>query len=298
MSNKIGKLTPDNEIIHGLWIGSQLSAIELLTLHSFTRHAHLFHLWVYGNLENELPEGVLLHDANEIILSSVIFKKKESDPKSNIGKGSYGTFSDLFRYKLLYEKGGWWVDMDITCLKPFNFDQIYFFRKHPILDMIGNVMKCPKGSELMKATYEEAFAKCGEHTEEWLLTNKILNKHVKNLGLEKFIFQDYSNRDWWREIEYFIYGHRAIPSGWYFIHWLNEEWRRKKLNKSIFYKKSSLGKLMAEYGIPVKHTTAIFRARMNWLVRLLTRKIMLSLWQFRAYIKLDSKINLSFGRKQ
>ena len=296
MSNEVDKLNPDNKIIHGLWIGSKLSPIELLTLHSFTGHGHTFHLWVYGNLENELPEGVLLQDANEIIPSSDIFRKKKSDPNSNIGKGSYGTFSDLFRYKLLYEEGGWWVDMDITCFKPFNFDETYFFREHPILDMIGNVMKCPKGSELMKAAYEETLAKCGEHTEEWLLTNKILNKHVKILDLGKFIFQDFSNRDWWWETEYFIYDNKTIPSDWYFIHWMNEEWRRKKLNKSKFYKHSLLGNLMAEYGILVKLATAIFKPRMRWQARLHTQKLMLLFSQFRAFLGIRTRIKSFFGK--
>ena len=41
----------------------------------------------------------------------------------------YGAFSDWFRWSLLYEKGNFWVDMDVICLKPFVFseDLVYGF---------------------------------------------------------------------------------------------------------------------------------------------------------------------------
>ena len=35
--------------------------------------------------------------------------------------GSYAMFADMFRYLLLYLKGGWWSDLDMLCLRPWNF---------------------------------------------------------------------------------------------------------------------------------------------------------------------------------
>ena len=55
------------EIVHGLWIGNHLSLLELLCLHSFTAKGYSFHLWTYEALDNTLPKGVELKDANEII---------------------------------------------------------------------------------------------------------------------------------------------------------------------------------------------------------------------------------------
>lgn len=132
-----------NQIVNGLWIGDKLSPLELLTLHSFIEHGHTFHLWIYEDLDSILPKGVVVKDANEIIPYAAVFRKKNADPHIGIGKGSFGApFSDFFRYKLLYEIGGWWVDMDVLCLQELPRNTEYYFRAHPLIPMIGNVMKC------------------------------------------------------------------------------------------------------------------------------------------------------------
>lgn len=240
----------ENKVINGLWIGSKLSPLELLTLHSFVNHGHIFQLWLYDEVENTLPEGVIRKDANTIIPKRNIFRKKSSDPKHGVGKGSYGSpFSDLFRYKLLYEIGGWWVDMDVTCLKPFEFDNPYFFRDHPILPMIGNVIKVPKGSELMKRTFEQTLAECDENTEEWLKPNKILNANVQTLNLERFIQRGMGNIDWWEEVEPFLQKSKSIPENWHFIHWMNEEWQKRGISKSTFDDRTYFTSMCQLYGI-------------------------------------------------
>ena len=33
--------------------------------------------------------------------------------------GSYAGFANFFRYELLRKRGGWWVDLDTICLRPF-----------------------------------------------------------------------------------------------------------------------------------------------------------------------------------
>jgi hypothetical protein len=49
----------------------------------------------------------------------LIFKYKD--------RNTYAGFSNIFGYKLVYEKGNFWVDMDIISLKPFIFTQDYVF---------------------------------------------------------------------------------------------------------------------------------------------------------------------------
>jgi hypothetical protein len=114
-------LSKDNRIVHGLWIGETLGKMELLTLRSFVRYGHEFHLWLYDDIATPLPAGVVVQDASEIIPRKAVFQRAETDFETGVGKGSYGApFSDLFRYKLLYEKGGYWADMDVTCLRPLS----------------------------------------------------------------------------------------------------------------------------------------------------------------------------------
>ena len=135
-----------NRIVHGLWIGP-LSRLERLTLCSFLAKGHEFHLWRYEDAPDALPRGVVVRDANEILTREKVFRKRVADGELRLGEGSYATFADLFRTKLLHELGGIWVDMDVLCLRPFDFEQPYVFRAHR-LGAVLNVIKCPPGSKL------------------------------------------------------------------------------------------------------------------------------------------------------
>src|SRR5580698_9560242 len=107
-ASKLSMLLP----IQSLWVGDRLSAMEQLAIKSFLFHGHPFHLYVYQATEG-IPEGTIVQDANEILPATSIFKYSEHN--------SYAGFANFFRYKLLVERGGWWVDMDVICLKPFRF---------------------------------------------------------------------------------------------------------------------------------------------------------------------------------
>jgi mannosyltransferase OCH1-like enzyme len=236
------------EIVHGMWIGNHLSLLELLCLHSFTAKGHSFHLWTYEALDNTLPTGVVLNDANEIIPKEQVFSYKNRNSFGH-GKGSYAGFSDIFRYKLLYDKGGWWVDMDITCLKAFDFSQDYFFRAHHDLTLVGNVMKCPQGSALMLSCYEEAMKEVTAENTDWHKPINILVNNVKRLGLESYIFSGLSNEDRWDHTEAFIWKMKPIPENFYFMHWQNEEWRNRGISKESLKYQSTLGSLLYQYGL-------------------------------------------------
>jgi hypothetical protein len=240
------EIDPDSQTINALWIGKTLSKLELLTINSFLVLGYRFRLWIYEPLETALPAGILIGDANEIVPKEKVFSYRNKNTFGH-GKGSYAGFSDIFRYKLLYEKGGWWVDMDVTCLKPLDFDQPYYFRNHHDLKVVGNVMRCPKHSELMKRCYEEAIEEVTEHNTDWHKPINILNENIAKLQLEKYIRKDVSNEDKWDITSRYIWGEDTLPDTWYFIHWQNEEWRMKKVNRNDFYYKSALAGLMREH---------------------------------------------------
>ena len=110
-----------NDFIQGLWVGNELSVMEQLSIASFLRNGHEYHLYVYEDVKN-IPPGTTIKDGNEILPASRIFQYKQ--------QASYAGFSNFFRYKLVLERGGWWVDTDTICLKPFDFDAEYVFPKH------------------------------------------------------------------------------------------------------------------------------------------------------------------------
>ena len=104
--------------IQTLWVGDTLSTMERLCLSSFVHHGHETHLYTYSDIDN-VPEGVVVKDGNEILPESMIFEYKNYK--------SFSGFSNYFRYKLLTENGGYWVDTDVVCMKPFNFEEPFVF---------------------------------------------------------------------------------------------------------------------------------------------------------------------------
>ena len=93
--------------VQSLWIGPRLSTMERLAVSSFLANGHDFLLYVYDEPEG-VPAGATILDASRILPASRIFRYKES--------GSLAGFSNFFRYRMLLETGGWWVDMDTVCL--------------------------------------------------------------------------------------------------------------------------------------------------------------------------------------
>jgi len=216
-------LSEDNLVVHGLWIGERLSRLELLTIKSFVHFGHEFHLWLYAPLENIPAEGVVLRDAASILPESAIFRNAAADPISGVGKDSIGAFSDLFRYKLLAEHGGIWVDMDVTCLQPFDCADEYWFRAHRV-GIIGNIMKCPAGSEVMQNVYAEAAAGITAAS-PWLAASELLSAQIAAHGLTDFVHEDLCNPDDWRAVRPMIDAYQPPPDHWVAIHWGNEFWR-------------------------------------------------------------------------
>lgn len=234
--------------VHGLWIGKELSPMELLTISSFISNGYKFHLWVYESLKTRLPEGCILSDANIILPRNKIFKYKYSS-QFGTGKGSYAGFSDIFRYKLLHDVGGWWVDMDVTCLKPFDVVSPYFFRGHHDLPLVGNIMKAPKGSLLMKRCYEEAVLEVNEFNRDWHKPISILVKNVFELNLEGNIVTNVNNSDEWHIIKLYVENLKTFPDNWYFMHWCNEVWRTNGYSKQDPLYFSTYGRQLTKYDL-------------------------------------------------
>jgi len=129
----------DNQVIQSLWFGAPLSVMERLCVRSFLTNGHEFHLYTYGNLEG-VPEGTTIKDANEILPEAKIKQFR-----------CIQQFADFFRNMLLLKLGGWWVDMDIVCLKPFDFQTPYvFYRDFEESTITSIVIKCPAGSPIME----------------------------------------------------------------------------------------------------------------------------------------------------
>jgi hypothetical protein len=217
--------------------------MEQLCIASFIKNGHKFHLYAYDEIKNA-PLGAVLKDAGELVSKDRLFKYKDRD--------TYAGFSNLFRYKLLLERGNYWVDTDVICLKPFDGNSDYVFARSKGGRGTGEpsqpywtescVIKAPLGSSAMEYCYDKcsrvnkAEVKFGE------IGPYLLNSAIERYGLESCITHaetfcpvDYTN---WTKL---ISGERKISvieqarmilyrsKG---VHFWHEMWRVNGIDKN------------------------------------------------------------------
>jgi len=105
-----------NKVVNSLWIGDKLSPINIVSINSFLSLDYQYNLYTYDDIEN-VPSKVNLLDGNDILPDSAIWYYGKG-----FNKGSPSSFSNEFRYKLLYEMGGLYCDTDFVLLKDFDYD--------------------------------------------------------------------------------------------------------------------------------------------------------------------------------
>ena len=172
--------------MQSLWIdmtGEGLGLFEVLSIKSFLRFGYKFHLYVYDMKMKNVPEGVELKDANDIIPESEIFEYEG---------GGISAFSNMFRYKLLYDKGGIWVDMDLVCLKPLELEEEYIFSSENIMTNVGFI-KVPAQMKFMNFCYNHILTiKKSPKKIAWGdLGPKLFAKFIKNAKLMNYVKEPY-----------------------------------------------------------------------------------------------------------
>jgi glycosyl transferase-like sugar-binding protein len=245
-------------IIYGLWIGNHLSDMERLSIESFLYHKHDFHLYTYGPVQN-VPPGTRVLDANEILSRDKVERFKYT------GNPSYSAFSNVFRYKLLLEKGGIWVDLDVICLRKFDIGSDYLFpmvnhqlmlgRDNLDFDIDAWFIKVPTNSELMKFCYETACQYEGHEMSWGTIGPALLRDAVCRFGLQRFA----SHWDFfpinWSHYREFVSGSILATVIWHLfcrkalvIHLYHEVWRQNGLDKNGTFDRNSIyERLKARY---------------------------------------------------
>ena len=164
-------------IIRALWIGDSLSTIEQLSITSFLKNGHEFQLYTYDHIKN-IPDGTTIKDGNEILDRSKIVRYQN---------GSVSLFTNWFRFELLKKYGGFWVDLDVICLKPFDFPEtepvfgleiedrictaiMSFPKNHAFTDFMININKNPNKF----LPYDN-----------WEIKKRKLKRKLKGHGLDK-----------------------------------------------------------------------------------------------------------------
>lgn len=163
----------NRQVFRTFWHGRALSLYERACLSSFVIRGFEVELWAYDDVA--VPAGVRRMDARAIL------------PQSRLDGFVHGiaAFSDLFRYRLLARRGGWWIDTDVVCLRgDIGFPTPFYAWQGA--DLVNNaVLRLRRGSPLARALVEraEAVLAAAEAPLHWgaigpnLLTDLLRNRH-------------------------------------------------------------------------------------------------------------------------
>lgn len=230
-------------IVQGLWVGNKISKLEYISYSSFLNNGFEYWLYTYEDVAG-LPQKVIQKDANEILDKKLIQFDKN---------GSIGGFSDLFRWTLMYKKGGVYVDSDVVCLKPFEIEansvagQLNNRNETGIVHASTQFLQFEKNSDIMKEAMEISMTKDLKNL-KWadigplLIEKLIFKKHqeVKILPYYNFNPNHYWNWNFVlsnKKTEYMLELHNREDV--FGIHLWNEMWRRNGINKETQFEKNS-----------------------------------------------------------
>lgn len=135
--------------VNSFWHGPALTTLEIVCISSFLDHGINYNLFVY-ELPANVPAGVKVRDASEILERSRLFTYQAG----TFNLGSVAGFTNLFRYKFIYEYGGWWTDTDVCYLNGFAHELPEMYFAEPSREggfRVGNaIFKSPPQSEIMR----------------------------------------------------------------------------------------------------------------------------------------------------
>ncbi len=77
------------------------------------KHGHSLSLHCYQDID--VPAGVKKVDARQTLPFEEFF----------VFENSPSAFTNIFRYKLIAETGGWWIDTDVLCLMELVLQRTY-----------------------------------------------------------------------------------------------------------------------------------------------------------------------------
>lgn len=190
-------VSESNKVIRGVWFASELTPIQQLCIKSYMDHGHEFHLYTAGPTKG-VPEGTILKDANPFL------PQQERERFLHNSQAA-----DLCRVLIVQREGGWYVDLDTVCLRPFDFSEPYVFVSEdtskfgnqrnpeaPITPCSENVtgyisnstFKSPAGSPYLQYIVDEIRSSDTRHTKEWTVFGpNLFSKAIPKFDLRQYV---------------------------------------------------------------------------------------------------------------
>lgn len=195
-------------IANFFWDVQELTKLERLCILSFAKFFKTVRIFTYNPiLFNKYRSVVDVINANEILDESHKFYYNgvgDCPKKSVVG------FSDIFRYQLLYNMGGWYFDMDCICLKdfaPLDARGDIITRSHLKHLCVSNMCKFPKGHPILRELYETTVNQVHASNSTWNLPLEIFQSILTNHSLLNTVAStsELGNDDYKRDIKPLLY---------------------------------------------------------------------------------------------
>jgi hypothetical protein len=152
-------LSKDPQTIRTFWHGDAIGPYQLLCLRSFADRGHRVEVFAYSEAL-DAPDWISVRKAGEILPPERVLRPLGSD-------GRFAIHANRFRYALLHQLGGWWIDPDVLLLKP-ELPQDEIFLGGP--DAFGLVpvgaLKFPAGHPILEEALRQTEL-LGDTLDEW-----------------------------------------------------------------------------------------------------------------------------------
>ena len=216
--------------------------MERLSIASFLDNGHEYHLYAYEPIAG-VPEGVVMQDAEPIIPRSRAFQYSKHR--------TWSGFANSFRYKLLLERGGWWADTDLICLKPFDFEDEYVFSSEfSVGRQMVNIgaIKAPAGAPVLSYMWEVCESKDPTKLVWGETGPALMQEAVEKFSMHRFVkswqaFCPVGFREWSRVLDP---DRPQIGPESYAVHLWHEMWRAANQDKDAHYHPESLYEQLRE----------------------------------------------------
>ncbi len=216
------------KVVSGFWHGSELGELEKLCINSWIKNGYEFHLWLYDDVE--VPKGVVVENANHIVSLHEYFTYNEGH-----SKGTAVAFSNLFRAQLLYQRGGLYVDLDVLCLKPYDFNKRFVFSEqgdsiHPYHVATCILYSENKGERIFEDWSDWIMAKKNKTIAHGDLGPNLFTKLITLYNLKEYVLpkEHFCPVDWESYKDVLEY-----KSDSYGLHLYRSLWNQKELKKLV-----------------------------------------------------------------
>lgn len=229
----------NNNPIQSLWVGPRLSAMEILCINSYLANGHEFHLYTYNDIFN-VPKETIIKDANEIIPEKDMYIDNF---------GGYVNLSNQFRFTMLYKMGGWWVDMDTVCIKPFDFNEDFVFSSAVIgtRKRINNTyMKSRPGAKFLKNCLDFLSVRGHEHIHWGELGITLLSRMIFRNQMDRYIQQPdcFCPIPCYRIDQFISDSTSALPETSYALHLWHNMWKTQQIDKDARFPQNSIYEML------------------------------------------------------